>query len=90
VHYIQLIGEKSKNKIPNGGDSDGGDRDGGNSNSTDGDGGDGNGGDGHGGDSDGGGGDDWKNGVDRMHAVWEICFPVKFNITHGNTSITFS
>ena len=34
-------------------------------------------GDGNGGDSndgDGGGDDDWKKGVDRMHAVWEIWF----------------
>jgi len=32
------------------------------------------GGDGGGGDGEGSGNDDWKKGVDRMHAVWDICF----------------
>jgi len=69
VYYIQLMEEHSKSKIPRGGDGFGGDGDDGDG---DGDGGHGDGGDG--GDDDGDEGDDWKQGVDRMHAVWEICF----------------
>jgi len=71
-----FVEEQSKSNIPDAGDCDGGDGDGGDGDAGNGDGGDGDGDgvDSDGGDADGGGGDeDWKKGVDRMHAVWEIC-----------------
>jgi len=42
---------------------------------------------GDGGNGNGGEDDDWKNRVDRMHALWNICFVPSIDIIHGNTPL---